>query len=88
MHSRRQYLLEIRKDYERADGSGRGRLLDETQKRTGLNRKYLIRMLNRPLGPVAPRQRRRRRKYGVAVGSSLVELWEMFDFPCGQRLAS
>jgi len=87
MHSRKQYLLEIRKDYERADGSGRGRLLDEARKRTGLNRKYLIRMLNRPLGPVAPRRRRRRRKYGAAVGWALVELWEMFDFPCGQRLA-
>src|SRR5947209_8413829 len=49
MRSRKQYLLEIRKEYERADGSGRGRLLDEAQKRTGLNRRYLIRILNRPL---------------------------------------
>ena len=87
MHSRKQYLLEIRKEYEQADMEGRGRLLDEAQKRTRLNRKYLIRMLNGPLRPVAVRRRRRRRKYGAAVGSALVELWEMFDFPCGQRLA-
>jgi hypothetical protein len=87
MHSREQYLLEIRKEYEQADVDGRGRLLDEAQKRTRLNRKYLIRRLNGPLRPVAVRRRRRSRKYGAAVGSALVELWEMFDFPCGQRLA-
>ncbi len=87
MHSRKQYLLEVRKEYEKADGGGRGRLLDEAEKRTRLNRKYLIRILNRPLAPVAPRRRRRRRKYGAAVGSALVELWEIFEFPCGQRLA-
>jgi len=87
MHSRKQYLLEIRKEYEQADMEGRGRLLDEAQKRTGLNRKYLIRTLNGPLRPGALRRRRRSRKYGAAVGSALVELWEVFDFPCGQRLA-
>ena len=59
MHSRKQFLVEIRKEYEEADVDGRGGLLDEAQKRTGLNRKYLIRMLNAPLQPVAVRRRRR-----------------------------
>src|SRR5947209_18513848 len=68
MHSRKQYLLELRKEYEQADMGARGRLLDEAQKRTGLNRKYLIRTLNGPLRPVAVRRSRRSRKYGVAVG--------------------
>ncbi len=49
MHTRKQYLVELRKEYERSGPLERGRLLDEAQKRTRLNRKYLIRWLNRPL---------------------------------------
>jgi len=33
MHSRKQYLEELRKDYEQAGPLKRGRLLDEAQKR-------------------------------------------------------
>ena len=29
MHARKQYLAEVREEYERADGPGRSRLLDE-----------------------------------------------------------
>ena len=89
MHAREQYLEELRKEYEQAGQLKRGRLLDEAQKRTGMNRKYLIRVLGRP-----PRPRRRRRgrrgrprAYGAAVVTALVEVWEMFKYPCGQRLA-
>jgi hypothetical protein len=48
MNARKQYLEELGKEYYRADETGRGRLLDEAEKRTGLNRKYLIRVLNHP----------------------------------------
>jgi hypothetical protein len=47
MHAQKQYLEEVRKEYERADQGQRGRLVDEAQGRTKLNRKYLIRLLNR-----------------------------------------
>jgi hypothetical protein len=47
MHSRKQYLEELRKDYEQAGPLKRGRLLDDAQKRTEMNRKYLIRVLGR-----------------------------------------
>jgi len=89
MHTRKQYLVELRKEYERASPLARGRLLDEAQKRTRLNRKYLIRWLNRPLRPVRVRRRRRGRPraYGAAVVTALVTIWEMFEYPCGQRLA-
>jgi hypothetical protein len=87
MHARKQYLAEVRKDYERADESGRTRLLDEAQKRTGYNRKYLIRMLNRAVRPATVRRRRRKASYGAATVTALVELWDMFEQPCGQRLA-
>ena len=51
MNARKQYLEAVGKEYSRADETGRGRLLDEAEKRTGLNRKYLIRVLNHPLRP-------------------------------------
>jgi hypothetical protein len=44
MNARKQYLEEVGKEYNRAKEGGRGRLLDEAEKRAGLNRKYLIRM--------------------------------------------
>jgi hypothetical protein len=89
MHARKQYFAEVRKEYSKADDSGRSRLLDEAQKRTGYNRKYLIRILNREIAAerVKPKRRRRPRKYGAAVVTALVEIWDMFEQPCGQRLA-
>lgn len=87
MHSRRQYLEEVGKEYASAEKGRRSQLLDEAQRRTKLNRKYLIRILGRGAARPAEKPRRRRgRSYGAAVVGALVEVWEMFDYPCGQRL--
>lgn len=89
MHAREQYLSEVRKEYVRADDHRRTQLLDEAQKRTGMNRKYLIRLLNRAERPKAKVKRRRRgAEYGAAVVTALVEVWDMFEQPCGERLAA
>ncbi|MGO9096620.1 MAG: transposase, partial [Bryobacteraceae bacterium] len=90
MHARKQYLADIEKAYERADEGGRTRLLDEAQKRTGYHRKYLIRVLNRAVKPKAVKRRKRRRRaeYGAAVTTALVTMWDIFEQPCGQRLAA
>ncbi len=89
MHSRKQYLIELRKEYERAGPVERSRLLDEAQKRTRMNRKYLIRVLSRQPRPRPVRRGRRGRPraYGAAVLTALVVVWEMFEYPCGWRLA-
>jgi hypothetical protein len=89
MHASKQYLAEVRKEYERAGERDRSGLLDEAEKRTGYHRKYLIRVLNREPGPESKKRCRRKRKaeYGAAVMTALVELWDMFEQPCGQRLA-
>jgi len=87
MHARKQYLAEVRREYERADEKGRSRLLDEAEKRTGYNRKYLIRTLNRPPRPQRWKVRRRRAEYGAALTSALITVWDIFEQPCGQRLA-
>ncbi len=87
MHASKQYLAEVRKEYGRAGEGGRSQLLDEAEKRTGYNRKYLIRLLNgiRPARPA--RRRRRTAGYGAAVVTALVTVWDIFEQPCGQRLA-
>ncbi len=46
MHSKNQYLKEVRIDYLKAKSKKeKGRLLNEAEKRTGLERKYLIKKL-------------------------------------------
>jgi hypothetical protein len=57
MHARKQYLAEVRKEYERADQRDRSKLLDEAEKRSGYHRKYLVRVLNAPLRPSLIRPR-------------------------------
>ena len=89
MHARKQYLYEVRKEYAEADEPGRSRLLDEAQKRTGMNRKYLIRLFNRRARPraVGKRRRKRQAEYGAALTTALIQMWDIFEQPCGQRLA-
>ena len=88
MNARKQYLEEVGKEYSRTDEKGRGRLLDEAEKRTGLNRKYLIRVLNHPHRQPPRKRRRRRAEYGAAVVTALVEVWDIFEQPCGQRMVA
>ena len=89
MHSRNQYLKKVRIEYLKTKSKkGKGRLLDEARKRTGMNRKYLIRKL-RPLSnldKIKPRHRGRKEFYDGYVRAALVRCWEIFDYPCGQRL--
>jgi hypothetical protein len=86
MNARKQYLGELLKEYERADEKTRGRLLDEAEKRTGLNRKYLIRILNHPPAPKVRKRRKRKAEYGAALVTALIEVWDIFEQPCGQRM--
>lgn len=88
MNARKQYLDALRKEYDKAGESRRSGLLDEAEKRTGLNRKYLIRVLNHaPARKVKSRRRRRSAEYGAVVVTALIEIWDIFEQPCGQRLA-
>jgi hypothetical protein len=87
MHSREQYLEALREEYRRASKKDKSRLLSEARKRTRLSRKVLIRKLAHP---AKLRQSRPKRgvSYGSEVVTTLVEVWELFDFACGQRLVA
>lgn len=91
MQSRNQYLKELRKEYlQTKDRKERGGLLDEAEKRTGLERKYLVKKL-RPKSSLdrKPEQRKKRKVvYDNRVTAALAVCWRIFDHPCGQRLES
>lgn len=91
MNSRNQYLAVIRKEYFQSKKKAKSLLLDEYCKNTGLNRKYVIRKVNHlwlwdEKGRIKKKMRKRRKFYGSEVIMALVKLWEIFDYPCGQRL--
>jgi hypothetical protein len=87
MHSREQYLNEVRVEYLKADKHGKTRLLNEVRKRTKMNRKVLIRKLAHPAPQRKKKRGPRKPTYDGQVLAALIELWEIFDCPCGQRLA-
>lgn len=90
MHSRNQYLKELRAEYLKTKSKKqKGRLLDEAEKRTKLNRKYLMEKLKPKsnLDKLPTERKRRKTYYDNQVKPALVKCWQIFDYPCGQRLA-
>lgn len=88
MHAREQYLETIRQEYRSASRKQKTRLLNEARRRTRLNRKVLIRKLAHAPKPPPERKRPTRpATYGSDVLTVLIQIWEIFDYPCGQRLA-
>jgi hypothetical protein len=87
MYSRNQYLEVLREEYLKVNKKQKMKLLDEAQKRTGLKRKYLIRKLR--VRTILGKKIRKKRKetYDSYVKTALFNIWEIFDYPCGQRLA-
>lgn len=89
MYSRNQYLKELRKDYLKTKSKKkRSKLLDEAEKRTKLNRKYLMDKLKPKSNLDKDDSQRKKRKqyYDNSVKPVLVHMWRVFDYPCGQRL--
>lgn len=89
MHSRNQYLKQLRREYLKTKPKKqRGKLLNEAEKRTGLERKYLIKKLKvkSNLDKLPSERKRRKAFYGNQVRTALVQVWRIFDYPCGQRL--
>ena len=89
MESKKQYLRELQKEYLKASKKQKGSLLNEAEKRTGLNRKYLTRRLAARTHWDKPKRLRttRVRQFGSDLIVHLVKIWDIFGQPCGQRLA-
>lgn len=88
MHSRKQYLKEVQKEYLSLNKKQKIKLLNEAEKRTGMNRKYITRRLSvKTKWDKLPRiYSSRSPEYSSDLISPLVCLWDIFDEPCGQRL--
>ncbi|MBT9144084.1 MAG: hypothetical protein DDT29_02498 [Dehalococcoidia bacterium] len=87
MHSRNEYLKVLREKYLKAKTKKeKSLILDEYCGNTGQTRKYIIRKIQQGVN-VGPKVRRKRKEdYDVRVRAPLAEVWEIFDYPCGQRL--
>jgi len=88
MNSKKQYLRQLQKEYLETGKKQKVLLLDEAEKRTSQNRKYLIRKLSAKTIWNKPKRLRasRPRQFGSDLIIHLVKLWDIFDYPCGQRL--
>lgn len=89
MQSRNQYLKELRTEYLKTKSRKiRGALLDEAEKRTALNRKYLMDKLKPKsnLDKIVSERKKRDQYYDNSVKPALTRMWQIFDYPCGQRL--
>ena len=87
MHSRNEYLRVLKERYLKVrTRKGKSRILDEYCSNTGQARKYVIRKIG-PGVDLRPRQRKKRQEtYDGEVKAALARVWEIFDYPCGQRL--
>jgi len=83
---RRKYLNTMKKRYDQASRREQGLLLDEMETVTGLQRKSLIRLLNRPSLARQPRRRQRGRSYGPTVVAALRVIANSLDNICAERL--
>ena len=88
MNARNQYLKVLQGKYFMTKSrKEKSLILNEYCKNTHQNRKYVIRKIR---SPVSLRVKRRGGKpiiYDGYVKTALAKLWDIFDEPCGQRLA-
>jgi len=88
MHSRNQYLKRLQERYFQARSKKeKSSILDEYCRNTHQNRKYVISKINSSFSSTPRRRKKRKQIYDGHVKVALAKLWEIFDYPCGQRLA-
>lgn len=86
MQSRNEYLQTIRQRYLKTSREEKTKLLNEYCTNTGQNRKYVIRKLQ-PRVSLIPKQRKAKKWiYDGEVIHEVKKVWEVQDYPCGQRL--
>lgn len=82
-----QYMETLRQRYLKGSKKEKGLILDEYCRNTGQDRKYSIKKFRYKVRLKRPEQRKPRKEYYDGyVRAALARLWEIFDYPCGQRL--
>jgi hypothetical protein len=85
---RYKYLRIQQKRYMQADRSERGRMLDEMEEVTGLDRKTLIRHMRKRMIQRQARARQRGKSYDGALDDALRVIAESLDYICAERITS
>ena len=86
---KKELILAIKARYLKTGKKEKGKILDEFCQSTRYARKYAIAILaagydNSRVARVG--RKGRENKYGHATMAAAVKIWEVLDFPCGQRL--
>jgi len=88
MNARNQYLKVLQKKYFMAKSrKEKSLILDEYCSNTHQNRKYIIRKIRYSISLVPKRRGGKEIIYDGYVKVALAKIWDIFDEPCGQRLA-
>ncbi len=89
MYSKNQYLKALieQRGYHLQSKKEKSQLLNEYCETTKQNRKYIIRKIRKGIC-FKPSFGKRKKKveYDGYVKNVLVQIWRIFDYPCGQRL--
>lgn len=88
IQTRKEYLKKVKKRYLRANKREKSDMLSEFVKNSGYNQKYAIRVLA-PAHSFKDKCINRKVHYTYTNGDIywLKKIWEIMDYPCGQRLA-
>lgn len=86
MASRREYLKTIKERYLQSSKQEKTKLLDEYTRNTKQNRKYITRKLQPRVSLKTKERKKRKCLYDKEVVYYLTKVWEVMDYPCGQRL--
>jgi len=79
----------VKSRYLKTDKEGKGKILDEFCQNTGYNRKYATRILQAGYDNNRARDRGRKPRkkiYGSEIILPVIKIWELLEYPCGQRL--
>jgi len=87
--SKKELISATKPRYLKADKQEKTKILDEFCKNTGHNRKYAIKILqagydNNSLARIG--RKHRKKIYTAEVILTVIKIWELLEFPCGQRL--
>jgi len=85
--AREQYMQTLRERYLKGSKKEKTEILNEYCRNTGQDRKYSIKKFRYKVKLKKPEDRKKKLEtYDNSVKPALVKVWEIFDYPCGQRL--
>jgi hypothetical protein len=85
--AKQQYMQTLRERYLKGSKKEKTEILDEYCRNTGEERKYSIKKFRYKIKLKKKEERKPRKEYyDSVVRAVLAKIWEIFDYPCGQRL--